>query len=157
MSKTIKLTMDPRLAKREAIAARVQWAVGHAKMGIWADDDKARALAELILRDIEEIEGETRITVTQEQVEEAAAKLRARDCDTGGGPECRGAVVSMERIREYYGVPAKRGMRIEFMGKPAVITGSTAMRLRARIDGEKKTSILHPTWEMNYTPEKVKS
>ena len=58
----------------------------------------------------------------------------------------------MERIRQFYGVPAKRGMRIEFQGVPYIITGTTSgqMYLRIRpIAGGKPFSV-HPTWEMEY-------
>lgn len=59
----------------------------------------------------------------------------------------------MGSIRRYYGVPAKRGMRITFMGRPAVIVGATlngGMGLRIRIDGEQRVVPVHPTWEITY-------
>lgn len=59
----------------------------------------------------------------------------------------------MQRIREYYGVPAKRGMRIKTEGKSATITGTThgAMHLRVRFDDEpNRTYPIHPTWKVEY-------
>jgi hypothetical protein len=62
--------------------------------------------------------------------------------------------MSMMRIRECYGVPAYRGARIRFQGREGVITGTsrTAMHLRARLSGDKRTVLLHPTWEIEYLP-----
>lgn len=49
----------------------------------------------------------------------------------------------MEYIRRSYGVPARRGGRIKYMGKKTgIILSSRYGRLRVRFDGEKKTSIL---------------
>jgi hypothetical protein len=58
----------------------------------------------------------------------------------------------MDYIRRYYGVPAKRGGRIKFQGKPGVITsaGRGDARLNIRLDGDKHTLPVHPTWEMEY-------
>lgn len=65
--------------------------------------------------------------------------------------------MSMQRIRDYYGVPAKRGMRVIVDGKPGIITGTTRgpMHLRVRFDHAPKHTIpTHPTWEVEYhTPE----
>lgn len=61
--------------------------------------------------------------------------------------------MSMARIREFYAIPAKRGMRITFQGKPGTITGSTRgpMYVRVRFDDDpKKTHPIHPTWEVVY-------
>ena len=62
--------------------------------------------------------------------------------------------MSMKYIRDYYGVPAKRGARVryfdgvnEFFG---VIVGSRGSLLRVRFDGEKGASLLHPTWWVEY-------
>lgn len=65
----------------------------------------------------------------------------------------------MQRIREYYGVPAKRGMRIVMDGRHGVITGTTygPMYLRVRFDDEPKfTQPIHPTWEVEYPKEDTK-
>jgi hypothetical protein len=65
----------------------------------------------------------------------------------------------MQRIREYYGVPAKRGMRIVYHGAKRVrlgtITGSdtAGMYLRIRLDGDRRSTLFHPTWQLEYLTE----
>ena len=62
--------------------------------------------------------------------------------------------MSLIYIRNYYGVPAKRGVTIEFTGNSApvrgVIVGASGAYLRVRLDGEKRARTFHPTWEMKY-------
>lgn len=61
--------------------------------------------------------------------------------------------MSMARIREYYGVPAKRGMRVTMTGRPGTIVASsrTSMHLRVRFDNAPEyISLVHPTWEIAY-------
>lgn len=61
--------------------------------------------------------------------------------------------MSMQSVRQYYNVPAKRGMRIKMDGRPATITGTTRgpMYLRVRFDDSPKiTEPIHPTWEVEY-------
>jgi hypothetical protein len=58
--------------------------------------------------------------------------------------------VSMAWIRQYYGVPAKRGGRILFEGQPGVITSARGAGLRVRMDGEKRSIPIHPVWEVVY-------
>lgn len=53
-------------------------------------------------------------------------------------------------VRRYYGVPAKRGGRVKFRGAPGVITSGAGNYLRIRLDGEAKSVLVHPTWEMAY-------
>ena len=59
-------------------------------------------------------------------------------------------------IRRTYGVPAWRGARVLcdwYPPEPArdgVITGSDDARLRVRLDGENRSRICHPTWNMTY-------
>jgi hypothetical protein len=65
--------------------------------------------------------------------------------------------MSLDYIRQYYGVPAKRGMRITIDGRPAKIVGSAGARLRIRRDDEKHTAIAHPTWRVEYPKPEVKS
>lgn len=64
--------------------------------------------------------------------------------------------MSMEYIRRSYGVPAKRGARVEYTGEDSpslgTVTGSEGARLRIRMDGEQRTGIYHPTWELRYLP-----
>lgn len=61
--------------------------------------------------------------------------------------------MSAEYVRQHYGVPAKRGMRITIDGRPATIVGFAGARLRIRRDGEKRTAIAHPTWRVDYNPK----
>ena len=61
--------------------------------------------------------------------------------------------MSAEYARRYYGVPAKRGMRVTVEGQPGVIVSFPGQYIGVRFDGEKITSRCHPTWEVNYEPE----
>ena len=60
----------------------------------------------------------------------------------------------MKYIRDYYGVPAKRGARIRYTGSPEPISGTVVAardaRLHVRLDGIKHIARLHPTWEVEY-------
>ena len=60
----------------------------------------------------------------------------------------------MEYIRDTYGVPAKRGGRVEYRGgaeiQTGTITGSDGHYLRIRIDGEKHSGNYHPAWAMRF-------
>jgi hypothetical protein len=62
--------------------------------------------------------------------------------------------MSMQYIRDYYGVPAKRGGRVIYTGGrfplTGTIVGSRNAHLRIRLDGEKRISDFHPTWELKY-------
>jgi hypothetical protein len=61
--------------------------------------------------------------------------------------------MSLRYIREQYGVPAKRGGRVKFKGKPGTITGFHNAYLRIRLDGERVSGVYHPTWEIEYEKE----
>ncbi len=67
--------------------------------------------------------------------------------------------MSMRYIREFYRVPAKRGMRVTYSNpkfsnpKQGIITGSMGAYLRIRLDGEKRSRPYHPTWEIQYHVE----
>ena len=63
--------------------------------------------------------------------------------------------MSMDYVRRTYSVPAKRGGRIKFEGKPGVITSARGGGLRIRLDGEKHSVPVHPTWEMEYEDAKA--
>jgi len=67
----------------------------------------------------------------------------------------------MEYIRQTYGVPAKRGMKITYTypnpSKQGVITGSSGAHLRIKLDGEKRAGRYHPTWEIQYHAEAIES
>lgn len=62
--------------------------------------------------------------------------------------------MSMQYIRDYYRVPAKRGGRVEFTGKAepimGTITGSNGAKLRIRLDGATVSLNYHPTWKLRY-------
>jgi hypothetical protein len=67
--------------------------------------------------------------------------------------------MSMQYVRDYYGVPAKRGGRVRYMGEGEPRFGtitSADYRLRIRLDGEKRTRIFHPTWELEYLTQEPK-
>lgn len=59
--------------------------------------------------------------------------------------------MSMDYVRRYYGVPAKRGGRIRFDydGSEGTITRATA-HIWVRFDGVKWSVPLHPTWMVTY-------
>jgi hypothetical protein len=44
----------------------------------------------------------------------------------------------------------KRGMRADMDGKPGIITGGNSAHLRMRFDGQKHSSVVHPTWQMTF-------
>lgn len=58
--------------------------------------------------------------------------------------------MSMEYIRDRYGVPAKRGARVVADGKPGTIVAARGGHLRIRLDGERDTRSWHPLWHMDY-------
>lgn len=66
----------------------------------------------------------------------------------------------MDYIRRMYGVPAKRDMRVEYMSgrdyelMDGTIVGSSGARLRIRLDGNRHTTLHHPTYNLVYiTPQ----
>lgn len=66
--------------------------------------------------------------------------------------------MSIEWIRNYYGVPAKRGGRVEYIpcegstdeSRLGTITGTSGPHLRVRMDGDKYSFQYHPTWQLRY-------
>lgn len=63
--------------------------------------------------------------------------------------------MSMSYIRKFYGVPARRGARIEYTeGNAVVITGvirsARGAYLRVMPDGFNASITLHPTWNVKY-------
>lgn len=64
--------------------------------------------------------------------------------------------MSLQYIREYYGVPAKRGGRVKYTGSSrrgpefGTIVGSKGAHVRIRIDGQKCAENYHPTYALNY-------
>ncbi len=65
--------------------------------------------------------------------------------------------MSIEWVRETYGVPAKRGGRVEYTGgaKPVLgtIVGASGGHLSIRLDGGKHALPYHPTWKLRYLEE----
>jgi hypothetical protein len=63
---------------------------------------------------------------------------------------------NMERTRKWYGVPAKRGMRVLYTGcgkrEYGTIRSARDCRLNIQLDGQKHTMPFHPTWELQYLP-----
>jgi hypothetical protein len=63
-------------------------------------------------------------------------------------------MMSLDYIRKTYGVPAKRGARVEYSGGKSplfgTITGSRSAYIRVRLDGDKTSKPFHPTWEIRY-------
>ena len=57
---------------------------------------------------------------------------------------------SFDYVRAYYGVPARRGMRVTVDGKPGTITRGDGQYIRVRFDGEKHSRCCHPMWRVIY-------
>lgn len=70
--------------------------------------------------------------------------------------------MSFDYIRKTYGVPVKRGARVEYSGvSPSVvgtIISASGAHVNILLDGAKHAMPFHPTWELRYlqspTPEK---
>ncbi|TJW49399.1 MAG: hypothetical protein E5X65_33920 [Mesorhizobium sp.] len=69
--------------------------------------------------------------------------------------------MSMDWVRTYYGVPAKRGGRVEYTGegKPELGTICSASngRLNIRLVRFKHPMPFHPLWELRYLDARVQS
>ena len=67
--------------------------------------------------------------------------------------------MSMDYIRKAYGVPAKRGMRVEYTGESdpvfGTIVGSDGHYLRIKIDGWTYIGSFHPTDRIIYPTDKT--
>lgn len=68
-------------------------------------------------------------------------------------------MMSMEWVRKNYGIPAKRGGRVEYTGdrsgpRLGTITASVGPRIRIKLDGDDVALIYHPTWEIRYLDAK---
>lgn len=50
----------------------------------------------------------------------------------------------MAYIRDYYGVPAKRGAIVYYKGHRGIITGSKSAYLRVRLEGSDTIMSFHP-------------
>lgn len=64
--------------------------------------------------------------------------------------------MSMEWVRRNYGVPAKKGGRVEYTGgggsKLGTICGASGGHIRIRLDGQAFSMPYHPTWKIRYLP-----
>ena len=64
--------------------------------------------------------------------------------------------MSMDYIRQAYGVPAKEGGRVKYTGdgkagpQLGTITGARGCYLLIRLDGEDRSEPYHPTWKLEY-------
>ena len=56
----------------------------------------------------------------------------------------------MEYIRKTYNVPARRGGRVLYGGRPGVITSADGPYLRIRLDGGNRTGRYHPSYQLVY-------
>jgi hypothetical protein len=61
--------------------------------------------------------------------------------------------VTAKYIRDTYGVPAKRGIRVMADGQPGTIVGFAGAHLRIRLDGARRATTWHPTWRIEYPSE----
>ena len=69
--------------------------------------------------------------------------------------------MTIQSIRDRYGVPAKRGGRVRYTGGPepqmGMIVAARGHYLRIRLDGEKRAGNYHPMWRIEYlNPLEVK-
>ena len=57
-----------------------------------------------------------------------------------------------DALNGHYGTPCKRGLRIEFDGRPATIAATNGSHLSLRFDGEKRTTgyRYHPLYAIDY-------
>lgn len=64
--------------------------------------------------------------------------------------------MTMAWVRKSYGVPAKRGGRVEYTGDRKVELGTIRSarhgRLVIQLDGVRHTMPFHPTWRLRYLP-----
>lgn len=90
------------------------------------------------------------------EVRKSKPAPRSRNWTTGLGSFRRGTSMSMEYIRRYYGVPARRGARVKASGEAGTIVASKGCYLRIRFDGRPYGRVnFHPTWEMEYVGKGV--
>lgn len=66
--------------------------------------------------------------------------------------------MSMEWVRRCYGVPAKRGGRVEYTGdgkaERGTIRSVRGAQLMIQLDGERRTMPFHPTWCLRYVNDR---
>lgn len=66
-------------------------------------------------------------------------------------------VGGMEWVRKNYGVPAKRGGRVEYTGngnsRPelgTIVSATTSGHLMIELDSQSRAMKFHPTWKLRY-------
>lgn len=64
--------------------------------------------------------------------------------------------MSLEYIRNYYGVRAKKGGRVKAYGTPGTITGARNAHLLIKLDGEQCSAPYHPTDGIEYLEQESK-
>jgi len=69
--------------------------------------------------------------------------------------------MSFPYIQQAYGVPANKGVRVEYTGgkepRQGTITDVEGAHLMIRLDGDPdETGPYHPTWELRYLSAEVK-
>jgi hypothetical protein len=47
-------------------------------------------------------------------------------------------------IQSYYGIPAQRGLVVEYEGRRGVVTGTSGPHLKVKLDGETVAKCYHP-------------
>jgi len=52
---------------------------------------------------------------------------------------------SFESVKKYYGVTAKKGMRVTYRGQPGVITEACGPYVRVKLDGDACDRVYQPT------------
>lgn len=60
---------------------------------------------------------------------------------------------SLQYVRDYYNVPAYKGVRVNVYGKSGVITGGDGSYVKIRLDGAKHAGNYHPTDGVTYLIE----
>jgi hypothetical protein len=62
--------------------------------------------------------------------------------------------MAMEWVRRNYGVPSRRGGKVEYSPDDTpvagTITGTKGPYLRVRLEGAPRPVSLHPTWRLRY-------
>ena len=58
----------------------------------------------------------------------------------------------LRQLREYYGVPLRRGARVKYQGRLGVVLSASGCHIRIRFDGQKRRhpAPFHPTFQIEY-------
>lgn len=63
--------------------------------------------------------------------------------------------MSAAYVRMYYGVPARKGMRVTVDSRPGVITSFPGAYIAVLFDGARRAVPAHPTWRVTYQTEET--